>query len=76
MDEDSGKRKKRRHCPNPDSLKFDKQGLLAEVKDLPENSEVCFKMFSFNCYYHYLNYHFYKCFSLKSYLATDFTIHE
>lgn len=42
MDEDSGKRKKRRHCPNPDSLKFDKQGLLAEVKDLPENSKVCF----------------------------------
>ena len=71
MDEDSGKRKKRRHCPNPDNLKFDKQRLLAEVKDFPENSEVCFQMFALNCYYHY-----YKCFSLKSYQATDFTIHE
>ena len=38
--EEEGIVKKKRHSPHPDSLDFDKDGLLAEVQGYPERYKV------------------------------------
>ena len=38
--EGEGAAKKKRHSPNPDNIKFNKDGLLLEVSNLAPNSEV------------------------------------